>query len=238
MDFIRLTGETFIYSVLILLGGITVTGLTILIFSTIGINIFLFCRDWIGIIGTFAAPVVGIYLADAKKSVIENIAPLLAHIFAPILIVVLIAFLSFALSAGKNPFADRDFLISIDLVLLLALALILYIISARQWNEKPALYDWIVLMLIVLALVVDGIALLAIAFRLGSYGISPNKIATLGLNILLLGNLLLLGLRYTSYLRGKSGTDAIEKSQMEYMTAYFFWAFIVAIIFPPIFNFA
>jgi hypothetical protein len=46
-------------------------------------------------------------------------------------------------------------------------------------NDLPNLFDYLNLALIVMALIVDSVALSAIVYRLSAYGISPNKIAAL-----------------------------------------------------------
>lgn len=69
---------------------------------------------------------------------------------------------------GKSPFIERDFLIGFDLMLVLVLGLVLYVISARDIHDKAGFYDFMNLALILTALVIDGIALSAILFRLSA----------------------------------------------------------------------
>ena len=75
MDFIRFSGELFIYYVLIALGGGVLTGFMAIIFESIGIDIEPFFESWLLPCGAVGAVVVASWLVEAKQSVIENMAP-------------------------------------------------------------------------------------------------------------------------------------------------------------------
>ena len=91
--------------------------------------------------------------------------------------------------------------------------------------------------LIIVALIIDGIALSAILFRLSSFGITPNKIAALGENIALLVNLGGLALLYIRYFAKKIEYSILERWQTFYLYIYVVWIAIVTFVFPIIFNF-
>ena len=171
-----------------------------MIFAAIKVDLGRFTREYLIVYGVFAVPFIAVYLVEAKKSIVENFAPVLAKIFSPLFLATMAAFLAVMIIQGKSPFIDRDFLIGFDLMLALVLGLVLYIVSARDMHEAPGLFDYLNLALIVVALVIDGIALSAIVFRLASYGISPNKLAALGENIVLFVNLAGLAFFYLRYL--------------------------------------
>jgi len=85
--------------------------------------------------------------------------------------------------------------------------------------------------------VVDGVALSGIISRLAEYGVSPNRLAALGMNILLLANLVLLGLGYARFIRRRLTYQTIVGVQMRYLPVYTVWAAFVVIAFPPLFGF-
>ncbi|MGE5422189.1 MAG: permease prefix domain 1-containing protein, partial [Ignavibacteriales bacterium] len=165
MDFIRFTGEAFIYGVLIMAGVMVLMGLTAVIFNAIQIDIEHFIEDFIIYIGC-AAAMITMYLVEAKKSVVENFAPILAKIFSPLFLIIMAVFLVVMIIQGRSPFMEREFLIGFDFMLVLVLGLVLYVISARDTHERANLYDYINLALIILALIIDSVALSAILFRL------------------------------------------------------------------------
>ncbi len=237
MNFIRFSGEVFIYTFLILCGGAVLVGFLSLIFTSIDVDITFLIEEYIVIFGGFAAPVAASYLSESKKSIIENIAPVLAKLFAPLFTLALISFLCVMLVLGKSPYYERDFLIGFDVMLILVLALVLYGISARDKAERAGAFDVLYSVLIIAALVIDGISLSAILFRLGTYGISPNKVAALGLNLLLFVNLSILVLHYLRFIGKKTSFDRVEVWQMGFLPVYSIWAAVVALGFPLIFGY-
>lgn len=122
-------------------------------------------------------------------------------------------------------------------MLVLVLGIVFYILSTRNENQPPRLYDWISLALIVTALTVDLVALSAIISRLKSFGISPNKTAALGENILIFIHLFGTGILFIQFFRGKIDFSRIEKWQTGFLPVFALWLGIVALIFPLLFQF-
>jgi hypothetical protein len=189
MDFVRLTGELFIYYVLIALGGAVLIGLGLGIFQAIGIDVEPIMERWILPSTIAGAALVATWLVEAKQSVMENIAPVLAKIFAPLFLLVLLAFITTMAWTGQWFHLDREILIAFDLLLVVVFGLLLYSVSARDPMAPPGLGDWVQLALVVTALVIDFLALWAIAARISDFGFTPNRAAALGLNVVLLVNL-------------------------------------------------
>ena len=77
-------------------------------------------------------------------------------------------------------------------------------------QTRKSISDYINFALIVLALIIDTVALSAIVFRLSSYGITPNRLAVLGVNILIWANLIWIMFSYMRFLQNKSGSKAIQ----------------------------
>jgi hypothetical protein len=132
---------------------------------------------------------------------------------------------------------ERNVLIGFDLLLAVVLGLVVYAVSARDPDAPPGAFDALQLLLVVCALVVDGIALAAIAARISAFGWSPNKVAALGENVILLGNLVWTAWLYARFLRGRASFSALERWQMAYLPVYALWAWCVVAAFPPLFSF-
>jgi hypothetical protein len=237
MDFIRFTGEAFIYGVLIFCGIMVLALFTMMIFSAINIDLSWFMRDYFFVYGGCAAALVTVYLVEFKKSVVENFAPILAKIFSPLFLITMLAFLVIMAATGQSPFVEREFLIGFDLMLVLVLGLVLYVISSRGLHDKAGLFDYMNLALILAAIIIDGVALSAIVFRLSAYGITPNKVAALGENLILLVNLVGLAWMYIRYFAKKIEFYVLEKWQTSYLSAYVIWMAVVAFLFPIVFGF-
>jgi len=237
MDFIRFTGEWFVYYVLIALGGGVLTAFMFGTFEAIGVDPEAFISQWLLPCGAAGAVVVAAWLVEAKQSVVENIAPVLTRLFTPLFTAVLLAFLVALGLTSAGIDVEREALILFDLLLVVVLGLLLYSISARDPLAPPGLFDTLQLALVVSALIIDVLVLLEITGRITEYGTTPNKAAALGENVILLANLawsawLLLGLvrRHTPF-------AALERWQTGYLPIYAAWAWTVVLIFPPLFNY-
>ena len=236
MDFVRFSGELFIYYVLIALGGGVLTAFTVGMFEAIGIKAEPLVEQWIPC-GAVGAVLIAAWLVEAKKSVIENMAPVLTRVFAPLFALALIVFLGTMAWTGRGIDVERNALIVFDLLLVLVLGLLLYSISARDGQEPPAAFDRLLVVLVLSALVADAFALAAIASRISEFGSTPNRMAALGFNVILLVNLAWSAVIYVRFLRGRGGFASLERWQTAYLPVYSIWAAIVVVVFPPLFGF-
>jgi hypothetical protein len=237
MDFIRFSGELSIYYVLIALGGGVLTGFVAMIFKAIGLNVEPFLQSWLLPCGAAGAVVVASWLVEAKQSVIENMAPVLTRLFTPLFAAVLVVFLATLLWTGRGIDIERNVLIAFDLLLVLALGLLLYSVSARDPQAPPGLFDVLQVVLLVSALLADAVALSAIAARISEFGFTPNRVAALGENVVLLVNLAWSAVLYAGVLRGRSAFSRLERWQTSYLPVYAAWAAMVVIVFPPAFGY-
>lgn len=237
MDFIRFSGELFIYYVLIALGGGVLMGLTAMIFNAIGIDMTQVLWSWVLPCGAAGALIVASWLVEAKQDVVENMAPVLTRLFTPLFAAVLVVFVGTALWTGRTVDIQRDVLIAFDLLLVVVLALVLYAVSARDPEQAPGLFDVLQVVLIVSALAADAVALWAIAARISGFGPTPNRVAALGMNVILLVNLAWSAVLYIRFLRRKGTFAAIGRWQTGYMPVYAVWAAMVVIAFPPLFGY-
>ena len=237
MDFIRFTGEFFIYYVLIALGGGVLTAFMAMIFQSIGMDIEPFFESWLLPCGAIGGVIIASWLVEAKQSVVENMAPVLTRLFTPLFAAVLITFLGTIVLTGRGINIERDLLIGFDLLMVVVLALLLYSVSARDPQAPPGAFDVVQVVLVVSALLVDAVALAAIAARITEFGFTPNRVAALGENVILLINLAWSAVLYIRFLRRRGTFSAVEKWQTDYIPVYVTWAAIVVIAFPIIFRF-
>jgi hypothetical protein len=238
MDFVRFSGELFIYFVLIALGGGVFTAFTMMMLRAIDITAPWLAQQWLIPCGAMGAIIVGSWLVEAKQSVIENMAPVLTRLFTPLFTILLLVFLVTMAWTGRPIDIQREVLIAFDLLLALVVGLILYSASARDPDAPPNLFDRLQLLLIVSALVVDAVALAAIASRISEFGFTPNRVAALGENLILLVNLAWSAWLYAAFLRGRTPFVALEAWQTAYLPVYSIWAALVVVLFPPLFAYA
>ncbi|MEU7921561.1 permease prefix domain 1-containing protein [Micromonospora zamorensis] len=239
MDFIRFTGEWFIYFVLMALGGGVLAAFLFNTFAAIGIVPEAFISQWLLPCGAAAAVVVAGWLVEAKQSVVENIAPVLTRLFTPLFTAALLAFLVAVVWTSHGIEVEREALILFDLLLVVVLGLLLYSLSARDPLAPPGPFDKLQLALVVSALAIDVLVLLEITGRItDEYGGTPNRAAALGENVILLVNLAWSAWLLLAFIRRRTPFAALERWQTGYLPVYAVWAWIVVLVFPPLFSYA
>jgi hypothetical protein len=237
MDFVRFSGELFIYYVIIALGGGVLTAVTMMMFNAIDIHAEWLAQGWLIPCGAMGAVIVGSWLVEAKQSVIENMAPVLTRLFTPLFTILLLVFLATMAWTGSPIDVKREVLIAFDLLLVLVVGLVLYAASARDPQTPPDFFDGLQLVLVVSALVVDAVALAAIAGRISEFGFTPNRVAALGENLILLVNLARSAWLYARFLLGRGSFAVLEQWQIAYLPVYSVWATFVVVLFPPLFGY-
>ena len=237
MDFVRFTGEWFIYYVLIALGGGVLLALTALVLEPTGVVDIESVMEWVLPSGAAGAVVVAAWLVESKQRVVENMAPVLTMLFTPLFAAMLaVAAVVYAVT-GLGGVFDRELLGVFDVLLIVVLGLVLYRMSARDPSSSPGWMDRVQLVAVVSALVLDAMVLGTMIARIGELGFTPNRTAALGLNVLLLASLA--GTAWLSYrfLIGKSTFHRLERWQTAYLPVFALWATAVVVVLPPLFDF-
>jgi len=139
--------------------------------------------------------------------------------------------------AGKDPYSDRDFLLLFNLLLLGVMALIFFSVVESFEEKKVGLMTWVFVFLSMITLLVNGIALSAIAFRISEWGITPNRLAVLGVNLVMLVHLVMVSRKLIQTVRGKSKLEEVGLTLVRYLPIYLLWTAIVTFLFPVLFGF-
>lgn len=237
MDVVRFTGEWGIYYTLIALGGGVLMGLTVAILQPAGIDGERVV-EWVLPIGAAGAVIVAALLVEAKQRVVENMAPVLTIIFTPLFAVMLVVAVVVYAVGGLGRAFDRELLVVFDLLMVVVLGLVLYGMSARDPARHPGWLDRIQLVALIAALALDVMVLGTMLARVGDLGVTPNRAAALGLNLLLLFNLAGAAWLSIRFLAGAGPFHRLERWQTAYLPVFATWAFIVVALFPPLFRFS
>jgi hypothetical protein len=236
MNFIRFSGELVIMTGLILLAGGVLTVVTMGLFSVIGMDISQTYANFIAIPGGVAAPVIAWYLIRNYPGITSKIAPVIARIFTPVVLVTLTVYL-FSLIFSKNSILEnREMLLVFNVMLLGVLTLIIFSVSEinREKSGKNSLMA--LLFLSAIAIIINSIALAAIISRVLD-GLTPNRTVVLITNILVFINLILIAVKlYRVRFKG-APSEIIEKSVAKYLTVYAAWTVIAIFIVPLVFGF-
>jgi len=141
------------------------------------------------------------------------------------------------LYSGKDPYNDRDSLLLFNGLLIGVLALIFFSIAESSKTSKNHVEILILFLLSIVTIIVNGVALSAILYRISEWGFTPNRTAVLGSNLLILINLLLVTTKLFKVFRKKANLSEVGNTIAFYLPIYFIWTIIVTFIFPLIFNF-
>jgi len=236
MGFLKYTGDLAVMMALIAIAGGILSGITLALFKMIGYEIAEFYFENIAIYGLVAAPIVATYLIQTNPQLVGKISPLIARIFSPLVLIMLVIFLPAIAFSGRNPFNAREFLLIFNVLLIGVMALIFFSVSDSENRGVGKFQRWILFLLSVLTVLVNGVALSAILFRISEWGITPNRAAVLGANILILINLIIVSINILKVITGRSEPDVVGKTISRYLPIYVIWTAIVTFLFPFIFG--
>lgn len=237
LSFLKYNGDLLVITALIVIAGGIMTGITIGLFQLIGFNIEEFYFRNIVIFALPAVPILGTYLTQTNPHLVGKVSPVIAKIFSPLVVVMLVIYLVVMIYSGKDPYNDREFLLIFNVLLIGVMAIIFFSVAEASATTKTPAETWILFLLSIVTIIVNGIALSAILFRVSEWGLTPNRAAVLGGNVLILINLLMITWQLFRVLSKKANITAVGKTISFYLPIYFLWTIIVTFIFPLIFGF-
>ena len=235
MDFLRYHGDLVVMTTVIGLAGGLFTALTINLFNLIQLKIEDFYFRYLVLSILPSVPLFATFLVRQNASLVSKISPVIARIFTPLVTITLAIFLVAIIYSGKDPYNDREFLLLFNGVLIGVMALILFSLGEATKQNASRVHQYFLFALAVLAIIDNGIALSAIGFRLMEYGITPNRLAVLGSNALVMVHMMITTQKLWSFLKGNERIEAVEKSLTSYLPFYAVWAAIVSFVFPLLF---
>ena len=237
LDFLRFNGDFVVMSTLILIAGGITTGITIGLFSLIGYQIEDFYFNNVVVVGLAAVPLVATFLTQTNPQLVSKVSPVIARIFSPIVLIMLVIYLFAIFYSGKDPYNDRDFLLLFNALLIGVMAIIFFSVAEATNSEKGRTEKWILFLLSVVTILVNAIALSAILFRISTWGITPNRLAVLGSNVFILMNLLLVTFKLYGVVAKKSNIAEVGGQIAIFLPVYVLWTSFVTFILPFLFNF-
>jgi len=237
LEFLRYNGDLVVMTTILLIAGGLMTGITLGLFELIDLSIEEFYFEYIAIWGLAASPIVGTYLVRTNPQLVNKVSPVIAKVFTPLLLIMLLIYLFAVIFTGKDPYIDRNFLLIFNMLLIGVMAIILFSIAETSKNSGSKIGALALLGLSIVTIIVNGIALSAIVFRISEWGITPNRLAVLGSNILIITNLLIVSFRQFQAMKDSNKVEKVENSIASFLPVYIVWAILVIFVFPMLFNF-
>jgi hypothetical protein len=237
IEFLKFNGDLIIMCAIILLSCMVFTLITFGLFELINIkieeNYFRYFAVW----WIAAIPMIASFLLQNNPQLISKVSPIIAKIFTPLVFINLLVYLTAVIYTGKYPYNDRNLLLVFNVLLIGVMALILFSVAEAGKNNKGLFTLYILFGLSFLTIIINSIALSAISFRILQYGMTPNRIAVLGGNILIFIHLLMVSYKLFKTVRGKAEIEAVETSIALFLPVYSIWTAIIMFILPFIFNY-
>lgn len=226
---LQLMGEAAAFAGLLGLGGILLVTVTAALFSAIGVPFEEILFEWAVVYGVLGVVPVGALVAGQRVEA-TRIAPLIARVFGPMALVVLTIYLPTLVATGG--LEDRDSLLALNVALVAVLALVI-LMQAERPDVPRHWTDAVAFGLVAVALVADLAALGSIAGRLLG-GLTPNRLAVVGLNALVAVHFagLVAPLARRALGRGEWPGDGWTA---RFLTVYAGWAAVVVLVFPFLF---
>lgn len=237
LEYLKFNGDLVVMTTLIVIAGGIMTGVTIGLFSVIGINIEKFWFENIVVFGLPAAPIFGTFLTRTNPQLVGKVSPVIAKIFSPLVLVMLAIYLVAMITSSRNPYNDREFLMMFNALLIGVMAIIFFSVAETSKGMKRDWEIWVLALLSAGTLVVNCIALSAIVFRITEWGITPNRAAVLGGNLLILIHLAIVTTQLFKAIFRKYDLTGVGKAIAFYLPVYLLWTVIVTFLFPIIFEY-
>jgi hypothetical protein len=235
LDFVRFTGEVLLYFALLAMAGGVLMGLTIAMFSNFTDSAEEIIGGWVLPLGAAGATVVAVWLADSSGRAMGRVALTVQRVFTPLFALAMTAFAVSAIPGGFFTTFQRDQLAVYDGLLVVVSALAMYAVAAQSASPTHPLHDRTLLAMVTAGVVVDALIVVAMVDRTMGMGLTPNRVAATGLNLVLLANLT--GLMVRQWRRISSGDlEAPARWQAAYLPVLAGWATVVAVGLPLVFQ--
>jgi len=235
IEFIRFNGEFLIMTGLIFIAGGLLTAITLGLFAAIKMSIEEFYFEYIVVVGAVAAPIVAYYLIQLYPTLTSKIAPVIARVFTPLVLITLVVYLVSLVFSKSSILEERDLLLLFNVMLIAVVAIIVFSVSELDKSKERNFNVLVLILLAALAIVINSVALVAIISRL-SGGLTPNRTVVLVSNILIFINLILITKNLSlSYFKSYR-LDSVENTVARYLTVYFVWTIIAIFVLPFVFG--
>jgi hypothetical protein len=238
LAYLNFNGDAVIMGAILLLAGLLMSGITVGLFGLIGLSIARFYFEYIGVFGLAAAPLVATHLTQTNPQLVNKVPPIIAKIFSPLVLLMLVIYLGAIVYAGKDPYNDREFLMLFNMLLIGVMGLIFF--SVAESSEETAFSGngkWVLTSLSIVTLIVNGVALSAISFRILELGITPNRLAVCGINVLMFIHLILVARKLIQTFQKNESSELVGRTLVGYLPIYLIWTALVIFAFPLLFGF-
>lgn len=235
IEYLRFTGELIIHSGLFMIGGSILLLLTGGVFTMLNLS-EAWILEYMAIYGLGSIPLIAAWATDTYSAA-RKLVPLLAQIFSPLLLTLTVLYMGAMALNTHELLEERSTLLIYNILLLCVLATAVFTLTGRGERESGRLQTSVISLMILSTLILDLIAIYAIGWRISEFGITSNRFAVLGSNIVVFVNLAMMGYGYLRYWLNKGSLSDIEKLLGNFLPVYTVWTFFSVFIQPWIFRY-
>ena len=235
LNFLRHNGDLLVLSTVLGMAGLLTMLMTFALYELIGIQITEAHVTNIITWGAPAVPLTATFLLILNPELVKHISPLVAKIFTPLVLFILSTFTLGLFLTQHTAYQDRQVLLVLNVVLIAVMALILFSISTLNQSRTTRLQMGLLFSLSAISLLDNTIALSSVVWRLLEMGLSPNRIAVFGANVLIWIHLFKVTLALWQTWRKVETKDMVERVIAEYLPVYALWCCVVCFVFPWLF---
>ncbi|MFW5498374.1 MULTISPECIES: hypothetical protein [unclassified Maridesulfovibrio] len=235
IEFLRFSGEWIIHAGLFFLGGGILLLLTFGLLDMLHIDSSWIIED-LAIYGLASIPLVAAWATDTYSAA-RKLVPLLARIFSPLLLVLILGYMGAMAWNTDELFQDRSTLLTYNILLLTVLATAIFTLTGRGEKESGKVATSVISLMVVATVILDIVGICAIGWRIFEFGLTANRLSVIGSNLVVFGNLAIMGLGYLRYHSGKGTLDDVESGLARYLPYYSIWTGFSVLILPWIFRY-
>jgi hypothetical protein len=233
--YLKYSADLLVMGGLLAMAGGIMTAITIGLFELIGLDIAEDYATNVALPLAATLPIVATWLVRSNPSLVGRVSPVIAKVFAPLVLVTLVVFMGAFIFQGKDPFNDRDFLIIFNALLIGVLAIVFFAVTEASREEGGRFKFGVLFTLAAVTLAVNGLALSAIGYRTYSMGITPNRLAVMGANILMFVNMAVIAYDLWASMKGNS-RKLPDRSIAAFLPWYAGWTAAVVFLLPLVFG--
>ena len=235
LQFLRHNGDLLVLSSVLGVAGLLTMLMTFALYELIGIKITDVHVTNIITWGAPAVPLTATFVLMLNPDLVKNISPLVAKIFTPLVLFVLATFTLGLLFTQQTVYQDRQVLLVLNGVLIAVMALILFSISALSKAGTSNIQLGLLFVLSAICLLDNSIALSSVTWRLLEMGLTPNRTAIFGANVLIWIHLFKVAVALWQTWRKAESKEKIEQAIAGYLPVYAIWCAMVCFVFPWLF---
>ena len=239
VKYIRFLGECSLHAGLLFIGGGVLLGLTIGLFDLLHMST-IWVWDYVAVYGLASIPLVAAWATDTYSAA-RRLVPLMARIFTPLLLILIVTYMGAMLVNLQELFTDRGTLLIYNILLLSVLACAAFTLTGRGEQPESApmgMVERVTFAMLAASLLLDLVGLYAIGWRIATLGgFTANRLSVIGSNIVTLGHLAILCKGYLNVWQGKATLQTVEHALVFYLPVYTAWTAFSVFFLPWIFRY-